>query len=94
MNTLLLLVVVVVFASLATAWAGAVRSAALRRKFEALGMIPGRTMPEIIRHVGEPHRRRKLFAGREMLEWRRVNFRVALTFTADVCDAVEYDTGG
>jgi len=93
LNTLLLLVVVVIFASLASAWAAAVRSATLRRKFEALGLIPGRTMQEIVRHVGEPHRRRKLTASREVLEWRRINFRVALVFTAEVCDSVEYDAG-
>ena len=93
MSTLVLLVVVVIFATLASAWAAAVRSASLRRKFEALGMIPGRTMQEIIRHVGEPNRRHKVAAGREVLEWRRINFRVALAFTAQVCDAVEYNAG-
>ena len=94
LNTLLLLVVVVIFASLATAWAGAVRSASLRRKFEALGTIPGRSMQEIVRHVGEPDRRHSLHAGREVLEWRRINFRVTLRFSADACDSVEYDAGG
>ena len=93
MKTLALLVIVVIFASIATAWAGAVRSAALRRKFEALGVIPGRTMDEIIRHVGKPHRRQKLDAAREVLFWRRINFRIALKFTSGVCDSVEYDSG-
>jgi hypothetical protein len=93
-KTLLVLVVVVIFASLASAWAGAIRSRTLRRKFEALGVIPGRTMQEIIRFVGEPHRRHKLAPGREMLEWRRINFRVQLAFTAEVCESVEYDAGG
>ena len=34
-----------------------------------------------------------LAAGREVLLWRRITFRVALTFTAQVCDSVEYDGG-
>ncbi|HSI54701.1 MAG: hypothetical protein ACAH21_16425 [Ramlibacter sp.] len=93
MNTLVALIVVVIFATLASAWAGAVRSATLRKKFESLGVIPGRTMTEIIRHVGEPHRRHKISAGREILEWRRVNFHVALGFTAEVCDSVDYSNG-
>ena len=93
MKTLILLIVVVIFASLASAWAAAVRSRSLRRKFESLGMIPGRTMQEIIRHAGEPNMRHKLAAGREVLEWRRINFYVALTFTAEVCDSVEYNAG-
>ncbi|MEP6791133.1 MAG: hypothetical protein ABI907_07165 [Ramlibacter sp.] len=93
MKTLLLLAVAVVFATLASAWAGAIRSRTLRHKFESLGVIPGRTMAEIVKFVGEPHRRHKISPGREVLEWRRINFRVALSFTADVCDSVDYDSG-
>ena len=37
--------------------------------------------------------RHKISAGREILEWRRVNFHVALGFTAEVCDSVDYTTG-
>ena len=92
MNTLWILLLVVLFASLATAYASAVRSSALRRRFEALGKIPGRPMEEILRHVGEPHRRTKPHSGREILEWRRINFHVVLTFTDGVCDGVDYDT--
>lgn len=93
MTTVVLLIVVVLFATIATAWAGAVRSASLRRKFESLGVITGRTMEEILRHVGQPHRRVKLGPGRELLFWRRINFRVALTFDAQRCESVEYDSG-
>ena len=93
LTTLVLLALALLFATLASAWAGAVRSKALRAKFEALGKIPGRTRSEIVRHVGEPHRQHKLGEGREMLEWRRVNFRVVLSFQDDVCDGIEYDSG-
>ncbi len=94
MQTLAVFIVVVIFASLATAWAGTVRSISLRRRFEALGVIPGRTMEEVIKHVGKPDRRHKIAAGRDILEWRRINFRVALAFTADVCDSVDYSDAG
>lgn len=94
LNTLIVLAIVLVFATLASAWAGAVRSRALRAKFESLGKIPGRTEAEVIKHVGEPHQRHKLHAGREILEWRRINFRVTLSFTGGVCDGVDYDNGG
>lgn len=93
LTTLVLLALAIIFATLATAWAGAVRSKSLRAKFEALGRIPGRPQAEILRHVGEPHRRYKLADGREVLEWSRINFRVALSFTGGICDGVEYDTG-
>lgn len=93
MSTLAILLLAVLFATLATAYAGAVRSASLRRRFEALGKIPGRPMEEIVRQVGEPHRRDKPHAGREILEWRRINFHVVLTFTDGVCDGIDYDAG-
>ena len=91
MSTLWILLLVVLFATLATAYASAVRSSALRRRFEALGKILGRSMEEILRHVGEPHRRAKPHAGREILEWRRINFHVVLTFTDGICDGVDYE---
>ena len=93
MTSIVLLGLTVLFATVATAWAGAVRSKSLRAKFEALGRIPGRTEAEILRHVGQPHRRHKLPDGRELMEWRRINFRVALSFSGGVCDGIEYDTG-
>ena len=91
MQTFIVFVVVALFATLAAAYAGAVRSSALRRKFEALGKIPGRPQEEILRHVGEPHKRVKLGANREALEWRRINFHVALTFTDGVCDGIAWE---
>jgi hypothetical protein len=91
MKTFLLLAVVVLFATVATAWAGAVRSAALRKRFEELGVLPGRTVDEIVRHAGPPHRRVKLEGGREVLVWRRINFHVELHCTAGICDSVAYE---
>lgn len=89
MNTLITLLLVVLFATLASAYAAAVRSASLRRKFEALGRIPGREQQEIIRYVGKPSSKLTLHAGREVLEWRRINFQVILTFTNGICDGVD-----
>ena len=91
MSTFATLILVVLFATVASAYACAVRSATLRRKFETLGNLPGRPLQEILRHVGKPSHRARLGAGREILEWRRVNFHVALRFTHDVCDGVDDD---
>lgn len=93
MNTLAIFLVVALLASIATAYAGAVRSRKLRRKFEELGQIPGRSVEEIIKHVGPPNVREKIHAGREMLQWRRINFQVILAFTNGVCDGVDYESG-
>jgi hypothetical protein len=92
MTTLITLIAVALFATLATAWASAVRSASLRRKFEALGKITGRTREEILRHVGKPpNYTEKPHAGREIMGWRRINFRIVLAFTDGVCDGVDYE---
>lgn len=91
MTTILVLIIVVLFASIATAYASTVRSASLRRKFESLGKIPGRTMDEILAQVGKPNSRVKQGADREILFWRRINFQVMLSFTNGICDGVEYE---
>jgi hypothetical protein len=91
MSTLIALVAVVLFATLASAYAATVRSASLRRKFESLGKIPGRSMEEILRHVGQPSKRAKLDGSRELLYWRRINFEVALTFADGVCESIDYE---
>lgn len=93
MKTFATFVLIALFASLATAYAGAVRSRKLRRQFESLGQIPGRSMEEIIKHVGKPSAREKIHAGREMLQWRRINFQVILAFTNGICDGVDYESG-
>ncbi len=88
MNTWIVLALVIVFASGAAAYGTAVRSAALRRRFEALGALPGRSLEEILRHAGPPNRRTRLGQGRELLEWRRINYYIGLSFTDDVCTHV------
>ncbi len=91
MTSLFVLIAVVLFATLATAYAGAVRSASLRRKFEALGQVTGRPLDEVLRHVGKPNSRTPAGHGREVLVWRRINFQVALRVTDGVCDGMEYN---
>jgi hypothetical protein len=91
MGELAVLVVVVLFATGASAYAGTVRSVALRHKFEQLGEITGRSLEEVIRHVGNPSRRMPAGHGRELLVWRRMNFQVVLRFTGGVCDGMDYN---
>ena len=91
MTTLAVFILVVLFATGAAAYAGAVRSASLRRKFELLGEITGRPVDEVLRHVGKPNSRVAAGHGRELLVWRRINFQVALRFTGGVCDGIDYN---
>ncbi|HSV47542.1 MAG TPA: hypothetical protein VLJ58_17270 [Ramlibacter sp.] len=93
MTTWIALVLVVLFATGAFAYGAAVRSAALQRRFEALGTLPGRRVEEIIKHAGAPSRRTRLGRNREMLEWRRINYYIGLSFTDDICTHVADERG-
>jgi hypothetical protein len=88
MTTWIALGLVILFATGAAAYGTAIRSAALRSRFESLGNLPGRSLEEIVRHAGEPNRRTRLGQGREMLEWRRINYYIGLSFTDDICTHV------
>jgi hypothetical protein len=68
----------------------AMRSARLRRRFEKMGRLIGRPLAEIIEVAGKPSHRGRIDEHREMVEWRRINFHIALTFTDGVCDGIAY----
>ena len=93
MQTFIVFVVVALFATLAAAYAGAVRSSALRRKFEALGKIPGRPQEEILRHVGEPHKRVKLGANRTAKPWTAEGNLFRLHIGLEGVDDLKADLG-
>ena len=71
----------------------AARSTRLRNRFERLGSLPGRSLDEILQFAGKPSHRARLDTQREVLEWRRVGFHIALTFADGVCDGVTYVEG-
>ena len=86
MTTLLTVLAYVFALTLVLALVHAARSVRLQNRFRRLGSVEGRTMEEIVRHVGPPNHHVKLANDREILEWRRVRFHVALSFTKGVCD--------
>jgi hypothetical protein len=65
------------------------KSLRLQNRFKRLGVLQGRSLEEILKFVGKPSHRARLDARREVLEWRRVGFHIALLFTDGVCDGVE-----
>ena len=64
----------------------AAKSVRLQNRFRRLGELHGRELDEILRTAGPPNNRTKLGENREVLEWRRVGFHIALSFTGGVCD--------
>jgi Na+-translocating ferredoxin:NAD+ oxidoreductase RnfG subunit len=92
MKTLLSLIAYALVASILIAVIYAVKSARLQNRFRQLGALKGRALDEVLKVAGKPSHRTKLGANRELLEWRRVGFHIALTFTDGVCDGVVYES--
>lgn len=63
----------------------AAKSVRLQNRFRQLGTVEGRHVDEVIRLVGPPGHRTAMGAGREILEWRRVGFHIALRFEEGIC---------
>lgn len=88
MSTLLTIVAYVIALTAVLAIVYAARSVRLQNRFRALGQVQGRTLEEIVKQVGPPNHHTMLVNEREILEWRRVGFHVALSFTRGVCDGM------
>jgi hypothetical protein len=93
MTTLVMLLAYGLVATLLLALVYASRSARLQNRFKRLGRLEGRALDEIVKFAGKPSYRARLAPNREVLEWRRIGFHIALAFTDDVCDGVEYVEG-
>ena len=89
METFISIILYALAASLLLAVIYAAKSARLQHRFGRLGAPKGRSLDEVIKFVGEPSHRARLAPNREVLEWRRVGFHIALLFTDNVCDGVE-----
>ena len=90
MNTLLTVLAYLLVASLLLALIYASRSARLQNRFRRLGALKGRSLDEVVKFAGKPTHRARMASNREVLEWRRVGFHIALSFTNGVCDGVDH----
>ena len=90
MMTLLTILAYVLVASLLLAFIYAARSARLQNRFRKLGVLRGRRIEEVVKFTGKPSHRARMAPDREVLEWRRVGFHIALSFTHGVCDGVDH----
>lgn len=84
----------IILYALATSFLAAViyaaRSVRLQNRFVRLGALRGRHLEEIVRAAGQPSHRVRTAPNRELLEWRRVGFHIALVFTDDLCEGMEF----
>ncbi len=90
MMTALTVLAYLLVASLLLAFIYAARSARLHNRFRKLGTLQGLGVDEVVKFAGRPSYRSRLAPRREVLEWRRVGFHIALRFTDGVCDGVEH----
>ena len=86
MSTLLTVIGYLLALSIVLAIVYAAKSVRLQNRFRRLGVLQGRELDEIVRTAGPPSHRTRLGENREVLEWRRVGFHIALSFTGGVCD--------
>jgi hypothetical protein len=89
MTTFLTVLAYALAASLMLALIYASRSARLQHRFRKLGALKGRHVDEVIKFAGKPSHRARMAANREVLEWRRVGFHIALSFSDGVFDGVD-----
>jgi hypothetical protein len=88
-NTFLALLLYALVASILLAFIYTLKSLRLQNRFKRLGALRGRGVDEILKFVGKPSHRTRLDPHREVLEWRRVGFHLALSFTDGVCDGAQ-----
>lgn len=89
MNTFLTILLYGLAVSVLLAVIYTLKSLRLQNRFKRLGALRGRSLEEIVKFAGKPSHRGRLDARREVLEWRRVGFHIALLFTDGVCEGVE-----
>ena len=79
-STFLIILLYVVAASILLAFIYTLKSLRLQNRFKRLGSLRGRGVDEIVQFAGKPSHRGRLDGHREVLEWRRVGFHIALLF--------------
>jgi hypothetical protein len=62
-----------------------------QKKFAALGALKGRTKDEIVEEVGLPNSVSLVGANKELLQWQRPGYHIALLFTDGVCEGVSHE---
>lgn len=90
MKTLITIILYTLAASVLLAVVYASKSVRLQNRFKQLGVLKGRHLEEVLKVAGKPSHRARIAPNREVLEWRRVGFHIALMFTDEVCDGVEH----
>lgn len=69
----------------------AASSVGTQNKFAAMGVLKGKTKAEILEEVGPPNSASSMGPGKELLQWQKPGYHIALLFTDGVCDGVSHE---
>jgi hypothetical protein len=63
----------------------------LAQKFAALGVVVGKSKPEILEAVGQPMSISAIGDNQVLLQWQAGGYHIALAFTGEVCDGITHE---
>ena len=74
-------------------WGAAVWAEAhsFKRKLYRLGHLAGRTKDEIIFAIGLPNSFSAVDGGKELLQWQRTGYHIALLFANGICEGATHE---
>jgi urease gamma subunit len=85
---LIIVIVISLFGS--GSWFVTLQGKELRRKFEALGELKGKTKQEIIAAVGSPSAISGAADGKTLCQWMKTGFHIGLIFDGEVCEGISH----
>ncbi|WP_308920595.1 hypothetical protein [Janthinobacterium sp. J1-1] len=71
--------------------ASAMSVAGVKKKFADMGVLTGKTKGEIYFAVGPPNSISVIGEGKEILQWQRTGYHIALIFTNGICDGISHE---
>jgi hypothetical protein len=85
---LIIIIVISVFGS--GGWFVTLQGKELRRKFEALGELKGKTKQEIVAAVGPPNAVSSVAEGKTLCQWMKTGFDIGLIFNGEICEGISH----
>ena len=85
---LIIVIVISIFGS--GGWFVNLQGKELRRKFETLGELKGKTKQEIVAAVGHPSAVSAAADGKTLCQWMKTGFHIVLVFNGDLCEGISH----
>lgn len=66
-------------------------ASSFKKRLYALGHLTGRTKDEIILVIGVPNSFSAVADGKELLQWQRPGYHIALLFSEGICEGATHE---